>query len=155
MSRTRRDNMTLDLLAWEPPRVAVGYDAQDMRGPLDLVIARLVSSALHRATEQGQSREQIAAAMSDYLGRAVSKTTLDAWSSPARSTNRIPLDAFVALVEATGDHDLLGWLPGQHGYVVVPQRYGDLIELQLIEEKEAEMARRKAALTARYKGGRS
>lgn len=146
----RRDNHTLDLLAWEPPQVAVGYGAQETRGPLDLVIARLVAAALKKAG----SREGVAQRMSDYLQRPISKATLDTWASPARSSNRIPLDAFVALVEATGDHDLLGFLPGQHGYVVVPEKYADLIELHLIEEKEAEMARRKAALAARYKGGR-
>ncbi|MFG1207044.1 hypothetical protein [Xanthobacter flavus] len=155
MARGRRDSNTLDLLSWEPPRVAVGYDAQETRGPLDLAIARLVSAALKRAAEAKKSREQIAEDMSAFLGRPVSKATLDTWSSPARSSNRIPLDAFAALIEATGDHDLLGFLPAQHGYVVVPEKYADLIELHLIEEKEAEIARRKAALTARYKGGRS
>ncbi|MFG1318041.1 hypothetical protein [Xanthobacter autotrophicus] len=135
--------------------MAVGYDAQETRGPLDLAIARLISASLKRAADAGTSREQVAEAMGAFLGRSISKATLDTWASPARCSNRIPLDAFVALIEATGDHDLLGFLPGQHGYVVVPEKYADLIELHLIEEKEAEIARRKAALTARYKGGRS
>lgn len=149
----RRDTSTLDLLGWEPPQVAVGYDAQQTRGPLDLVIARLIAASLKRAHDAGLSREQVAEAMSTWLGRPVSRGTLDTWASPARTANRIPLDAFAALIDATGDHDLLGWLPGTHGYVVVPERYADLIELHLIEEREADLARRKAALTARYKGG--
>jgi hypothetical protein len=147
----RRDTLTMDLLDWQPPRVAVGYGESETRGPLDLVIARLVSTALKQARE---TRAEIARQMTAYLGRPVSATTLDAWASPARSNNRIPLDAFVALIEVTGDLDLLGWLPGLHGHVVVPARYADLIEHHLLEEKEAEIARRKAAALARYKGGR-
>lgn len=149
----RRDNLTLDIFKdWAPPRVAVGFPEEETRGPLDLVIARIISSALKAAD---RPREDIAEAMSEFLGRKVTKATLDTWASPARTGNRIPLDAFVALIEATGDHDLLGWLPSQHGYVVVPEKFGDIIELHLIEEREAELQRRKQALAARWRGGRS
>ncbi len=147
------DRNTLDLFRdWEPPRIAVGPSDTETRGPLDLVITRLISTAIKKSE---RSREDIAQHVSAYLGRPVSKDTLDAWASPAKANNRIPLDAFVALIDATGDHDLLGWLPAQHGYVVVPARYADLIELHLLEEREAEIARRKAAVQARYRGGRS
>lgn len=152
------DRHTLDLFRdWEPPKVAVGPAPADVRGPLDLVIARLISAALKNASlkKPGRKREDIAKSMSAFLGRAISKDMLDAWASGAKTTNRIPLDAFVALIDATGDHDLLGWMPGQHGYVVVPEKYGDLIELHLLEERETEIARRKQALQARYRGGRS
>lgn len=147
------DRHTLDLFRdWEPPKVAVGPAPADVRGPLDLVIARLISSALKKS---GRKREEIANNMSAFLGRPVSKDMLDAWASGAKATNRIPLDAFVALIDATGDHDLLGWMPQQHGFLVVPARYGDLIELHLLEEQENEIARRKQAVQARYRGGRS
>lgn len=145
------DRITLDLFRdWEPPQLAVAPREEETRGPLDLVITRLISLAIKKSE---RSREEIAQQMSAYLGRTISKDTLDAWASPAKASNRIPLDAFVALIDATGDHDLLGWLPAQHGYVVVPARYADLIELHLLEEREAEIARRKAAVQARYRGG--
>ncbi|MFG1409478.1 hypothetical protein V5G24_00060 [Xanthobacter sp. VTT E-85241] len=148
----RPDRSTLDLFHdWEPPQVTVAPREEDMRGPLDLVIARLIKRAL---ADCKQSREVIAQKMSDYLGRPISKDMLDAWASPAKS-NRMPLDAFAALVDATGDMSLLGWLPAEHGFVVVPARYADLIELHLLEERETEIARRKAMVAARYKGGRS
>ena len=144
------DRSTIDMFRdWEPPQVSVAPRPEDVRGPMDLVIARLIKRAL-----ENRSRDEVAIAMSEILGRSVSASTLDAWASPAKS-NRIPLDAFVALVEATGDHSLLGWLPELHGYVVVPAKYADLIELHLLDEKEAEIARRKAMVAARYKGGRS
>jgi len=144
------DRNTLDMFRdWEPPQVSVAPRPEDVRGPMDLVIARLIKRAL-----ENRSRDEIAAAISEILGRSVTASTLDAWASPAKS-NRIPLDAFAALIEATGDTSLLGWLPGLHGFVVVPAKYADLIELHLLEERESEIARRKQALTARYKGGRS
>lgn len=146
----RPDSSTLDLFQdWQPPKVAVAPVAEDVRGPMDLQIARLIKRAL-----DGHERAVVAKAMSELLGRPVSAATLDAWASPAKTANRIPLDAFAALIEATGAMTLLGWLPAIHGFVVVPEKYADLIELHLLEEKEAEIARRKAAVTARYKGGR-
>lgn len=143
------DRSTLDLFAdYEPPQVTVAPAPEDVRGPMDLVISRLVKRAL-----EGRERAKVAEEMSASLGRSVALTTLEAWASPAKVGNRIPLDAFAALIEVTNDMRLLGWLPEMHGYVVVPAKYADLIELHLLEEKEQEIARRKVALTARYKGG--
>ncbi len=144
-----RDRATLDLFADWQPQVTVAPRAEDVRGPMDLVIARLIKRAVEK-----RDRAQVAAEMSAMLDRTITAAMLDAWASPAKASNRIPLDAFAALIEVTGDTSLLGWLPEQHGYVVVPAKYADLIELHLLEEREAEIARRKAALTARYKGGR-
>lgn len=149
MARVRGDQHTMDLLDWQPPKVAVA-PAEDMRGPLDLVIARLITTTL-----KGGNRKSVAEDMSRYLGRTISKDQLDAWASPGKPSNRMPLDAAVALIAVTGNLGILGWLAGEHGHVVVPARYADLIEMHLLEEKEAEIARRKAALAARYKGGRS
>jgi len=144
------DRNTLDMFRyWEPPQVSVAPRPEDVRGPMDLVIARLIKRALEK-----RSRDEVAVAMSEILGRTVTSSTLDAWASPAKS-NRIPLDAFAALIEATGDISLLGWLPELHGFVVVQAKYADLIELHLLAERKAEIERREHALTARYKGGRS
>lgn len=145
----RPDRSTLDLFTeWTPPQVTVAPAPEDVRGPMDLVIARLIKRALEK-----RDRAIVAAEMSEVLGRTVSPATLDAWAAPGKPSNRIPLDAFAALIEVTQDMSLLGWLPEMHGFVVVPAKYADLIELHLLEEKEQELARRKAALTARYKGG--
>ncbi len=43
--------------------------------------------------------------------------------------------------------------PSQNGYVVVPAKCADLIEPHLLEVREAERARRKAMVSARYRGG--
>lgn len=150
MARQTTDTRTLDLLAWEPPAVRVGYEPHETRGgSLDAAISRAVSLALHRC---GKRRDAVANDMARELGRPVSIAMLDSWASQARSQNRIPLDAFAALVASTGQHELLGLLPQMFGFVVVPERYAEIIELHLIEEKRQELDRRAAALTARVRG---
>lgn len=155
MARTR-DTRTADLLAWEPPTVAVGYeDGVAGRGPLDNQIARLLSRALRDVKdEKGHSRAVIAGFMTLELGRNVSEEQLDKWCSEASTAHRIPFDAFVALVKVTEAEDLLGFVPRQLGYAVVPVKYAEIIEMHLIEEKERELAAHKAALQARLRNNR-
>lgn len=152
----RRDPNTLDLLAWEPPAVAVGYAADVAgRGPLDNKIARVVARALRDARDDRDlDRVQVAARMSDYLERAISKTMIDKWSGEGSTEHRIPLDAFIALIHVTAAHDLLGFVPAIFGMAVMPEKYAELVELHLLEEHEQEVAARKAALAARWKARR-
>jgi hypothetical protein len=49
---------------------------------------------------------------------------------------------------------LLGFMPGLFGFVAVPERYAGIIEMHLLEEHEAEIAARKAALAAKWKAKR-
>lgn len=142
-----------DASAWTPPRVTVGYDeAVTGRGALPNRIAKMVSHALARARERGQSREDVAEAMSAHLGRTVSLHMLNKYSAEGSEEHRIPLEAFAALVHATGDHELLGWLPALFGFATVPGRYRDVIELHLIEEHERVLAERKRAVRACLEG---
>jgi len=149
----KRDPLTGDLFSWEPPKVTAGYsDDVAGRGELGNQISRLVGRALRDACDDSRvSRDDIARRMSAHLGRSVSKEMLNKWSSEAAVEHRIPLDAFAALVEATGQTDLLGFLPRLFGFAVVPDRYADIIELHLIDEHEREIAARKAALAARVR----
>lgn len=150
MIRSPKDNLTLDLLTWEPPTVAVGYAAHETRGgSIEATIARAIALALKSC---GRSREDVATVMAEQLGRRVTKSMLDAWSSLAREENRIPLDAFAALVGATSQFDLLALIPSMFGFAVVPEKYTAIIELHLVEEKRSELDRRAAALTARMRG---
>lgn len=137
----RRDPLTPDLFDdWEPPKVAVGYSTEVMgRGGLDNKIARLIAQALRDARDEGRSRSQIAKAMSDYLGRAISEAMLNKWSSEASGEHRIPLDAFIALVHATGAMDLLGFAPGEFGMTVISSKYANLIRLHLIRERKQQL----------------
>jgi transcriptional regulator with XRE-family HTH domain len=155
MSR-RRDPLTKDLFAWEPPKVAVGYSADVVgRGKLDNKIARLVSHALRDAREdQGLSRAEVAQRISTFLERPVSEAMLNKWSSEGSEDHRIPLDAFIGLVQATGAKELLGFVPGEFGLTVIEDEYAELIEERLIEDHIEEMQARRQVLAARRKAKR-
>jgi hypothetical protein len=155
MIKRRDDRSTLDLFDWEPPAVAAGYGPEvDGRGDLSSRISRQVAQALRDATDGGMARAEIAAQISKRLGRRVSIDTLNKWASEAGEEHRIPLDGFIALVEVTGATALLGFMPGLFGFVAVPERYAGIIEMHLLEEHEAEIAARKAALAAKWKAKR-
>lgn len=152
----RRDHGTLDLLSWEAPEIAANY-APDVagKGPIENRIARVVSRALRDAKdEKGLKREDVAETMSAWLHRQISVAQLDQWSSEANDDRRIPLDAFAALIHATGADELLGFLPGLFGHVAVPERYALIIELHETEEHERLVAARKAALQSKLRAGR-
>lgn len=150
-----RDPLTKDLFAWEPPRVAVGYSAEVTgRGPLDNRIARLVGQALRDAKDEGLSRAEVARRMSAFLRRTVSEAVLNKWSSEGSEDHRIPLDAFVALVDATGARDLLGFVPGEFGMTVIESEYAEMIKLHLIREKKQELEAQEQALLAKWKARR-
>jgi transcriptional regulator with XRE-family HTH domain len=155
MSR-RRDPLTKDLFSWEPPKVAIGYSADVIgRGRLDAKIARLISHALRDAREeQGLSREDVAQQISDFLGRKVSVEMLYKWTSESSEDHRIPLDAFIALVHATGAKGLLGFVPGEFGLTVIENEYAELIEERLLEDHIEEMQARRQVLAARRKAKR-
>tara|TARA_R110002020_G_scaffold15555_37_gene55465 strand:- start:3736 stop:4194 length:459 start_codon:yes stop_codon:yes gene_type:complete len=151
MARARGDTRTLDLLDWQPPKVAVGFEDEIRAASLDAKIAKALARAIR---ESGKTRPAIAKDMSLQLGRPVSVSTIDAYTSEAKEGHRIPLDRFIALIHATGSVDLLGWLAEEFGYVVVPAQYRDLIELHFIRERRREIEDREAALEARWKGSR-
>ncbi|MDR5655492.1 hypothetical protein [Ruixingdingia sedimenti] len=152
----RRDPLTKDLFDWQPPRVAVGYSADVIgRGRLDNKIARLVSQALRDAREErGLSRAEVAREMGLYLGRSISEAMLHKWASEASEEHRIPFDAFIALVHATGARDLLGFVPGEFGLTVIEAEYADLIEERLLEDHIEEMQARRQVLSARRRARR-
>lgn len=146
-----RDRATSDLFDWRPPQVAAGFEELAPGGRIAARISRAVALALK---ECGKSRAEIARAMSDELGASVSEAMLDAYASQAKEGHRITLERFIALAQATGCVDLIGFVAGFFGQVVVPERYAALIELHLIEEHERDVARRKQAVEARWRAAR-
>lgn len=150
-----RDPLTKDLFSWEPPKVAVGYSADVIgRGRLDNKIARLVAQSLREAREDGKSRADVAREISAFLGRSVSEAMLNKWAAEGAEEHRIPLDAFVGLVHATGARDLLGFVPGEFGLTVIENEYAELIEERLLDDHIEEMQARRQVLSARRKARR-
>ncbi len=154
MSR-RRDTITPDLFAWSPPKVSAGY-GEDVtgRGALDNRISRTISRAMKDAKERGLGRADIARRMTEFLGRPITEDMLNKWASEAADSNRISLDAFIALIDATGAHDLMGLVTSGFGFVAVPEKYSDLIELHLIEEHERDVVARRQALEVKLRAKR-
>ncbi|MBB3947253.1 hypothetical protein GGQ73_003219 [Rhizobium skierniewicense] len=151
----RRDPLTKDLFEWTPPQVAIRYEeGVTGRGPLDNRISRLIARALRDARDDGKSRVEIVEAMSRYLGRSISAGMLDKWASEASGEHRIPLDAFIALVFATGAKELLGFVPGEFGLTVIEEEYAEMVEDQLIDDHIKEMEALRASRAARKRARR-
>ncbi len=150
-----RDPLTKDLFAWQPPQIGLGYGAEVTgRGALDHKIARLIGHALREAREDGLARAEVARRMTAWLGRPISEAMLNKWSSEGSEDHRIPLDAFIGLVHATGARDLLGFAPAEFGLTVIETEYADLIEERLLDEHIEEMQARRQMLAAKRRGRR-
>ncbi len=148
----RRDRLTPDLFDWQPPKVTIAFAAEPAGvNRIGSRISRAVGLALAGC---GKSRVEVARLMSEELGTRISPDMLDAYASEAKEGHRITLERFIALVTVTGAHELIGFVAGLFDLVVVPERYAALLELHEIEEHEREVARRKQAVEARWKGSR-
>lgn len=148
MARDRRDSLTGDLLNWEPPKVAAGFEAGAIRGSR---LASQISQAVALALKScALSRAEIAARMSVELGYQVSENMLANYASEGAEAHRITLERFIALVEVTGCTDLLGFVASRFGQVVVPERYQALIDMHLAEEAEAKIQKFKMAAKAKW-----
>ncbi len=149
MARARGDSLTGDLLAWEPPKVAAGFAEGAVRGSR---IANQISQVVKLALE-GRDRGEVAARMSSELGYAVSRDMLDHYAAEGSEAHKIPLERFIALIEATDCVDALAFVAERVGHVVVPERYAAIVEYHLLEEHEQDVTRRKQAAFAKMKGG--
>lgn len=150
MVRARGDSLTGDLLSWEPPKVAAGFEPGAVRGSR---IANQISQVVRLALD-GHDRTEIAARMSEELGYPISRATIDSYASEGAEAHKITLERFIALVEATACTDALAFVAGRFDHVVVPERYAAIVEYHLLEEHEQDVARRKQAALAKMKGGR-
>lgn len=150
MVRARGDRLTGDLLSWEPPKVAAGFEDGAVRGSR---IGNQISQVVRLALE-GHDRAAIAERMSEELGYPVSLHMIEKYASESAEAHKITLERFIALVEATGCIDALAFVAERFDHMVVPAKYAAIVEVHLIEEREQELARRKQAALARAKGWR-
>lgn len=146
----RRDGDTLDLLSWKPPEQVQAFPAEKVRAAnLRAALAKAVSLALK---ECEQDREEIAAAMGEYLGEPCPKSMLDAYASEAREEHVINVVRFLALMHATGDRRLLQLLAEPFGLAVIDARYLPAIEDALLDDKIAELTQRRQHARRKWKG---
>ena len=127
MVRNAKDNITPDLLDWQPPKVAVGYQPEDVRAnDLAARLSRAIALAMKDCPKQ---RQQIADDMSAYLGEKITKSMLETYASQARETNVINMARFAALIHATDDYRLLSLLTDLFGFSVVPDKHLHVIQI--------------------------
>lgn len=148
MAKVRGDRLTGDLLSWEPPKVAAGFDDGAVRGSR---IANQISQVVKLALE-GHDRAVIAERMSEELGYPVSHHMLEKYAGEAAEAHKIPLERFIALIEATGCIDALAFVAERFDHMVVPAKYAGIVEFHLLDEHEKEVARRKEAARIKMMG---
>lgn len=149
--KKRRDNLTLDLWRdYTPVEVAAHIDPDVSKGgTLDVKIARVLAHAMQKSE---MSRADIAEAMSEHLGQRVTENMLDSYASPARRDHKITLERFIALLEVTNRYELLAFVCEFAGFVAVPERYADIIEIWREDREIEERTRRRDALAGRIRG---
>ncbi len=154
MAKARGDNDTLDLLSWEPAAVVERYEEGRVRA--SSLRSRIAKGIAQTLRDCDMPREQIAAAMSDWLGpgEEVSKNMLDAYASEAREEQTISYLRLLALVHVTGDVRLLQLGAEMFAHSVIDEKYVAWVEIgQLADTKnEIEKALDAARRNARRRG---
>ncbi len=123
----RRDPFTVDLFRdYEPAPVVDRFDdaevqAYSLAGRLSKAVARTMEDA-------GQSREEIAKAMSRRTGDKITKAMLDTYASQARETNTISAVRLAVLTLVTGDARAFNALLADAGLIVVPKKYEAILK---------------------------
>ena len=148
MVRARGDRLTGDLLSWEPPKVAAGFDDGAVRGSR---IGNQISQVVKLALE-GHDRSAIAQQMSDELGYPVSLNMIDNYASEGAEAHKITLERFTALIEATGCIDALAFLAERFEHIVVPRQYGAIIRKHRLRELRERLDREELAVDAELRG---
>lgn len=146
-----RDIHTLDLFRdYQPEEDVAARIAPEITkgGTLNVQIARVVAHACQRS---GKTREEIAKEMSAYLDQTITINMLDAYASPARENHKITLERFIALLDATDCYGLLAFICQFVGYVAVPERYADIIEIWRNDREIEERQRKRDALMGKVR----
>lgn len=138
--RSRPEQM--DLLDWQPIEPVIAYSPERVKAAtLARSIAKAVSETLATEKAAGRSREQVAAAMSEYLDETVSEHILNGYAGESRTDLTINIVRLDALLAITKDRRLLELLAARHGWAVIERRHLPAIELaQRLERREARRA---------------
>jgi hypothetical protein len=154
MVKRTRCGDTLDLLYWQPPKVAAGFEdeARVRAHSLRHRIARALSEMLK---DSGQSRAEIAEAMAEFLDEDFGEATLNAYASPAREGHNITLERAIALLAVTRDPRLLGDLVAPYGFAVIPNKYLAAIEDAMCDDVLESITQRRKQARRTWRGSGS
>jgi hypothetical protein len=144
---THRTAAQMDLLSWQPPAPVARFEPDRVRAAsLPAKITRLVAEVLREQKAAGRERDQVAEAMSAYLGEAVSLNVLNSYASEAREEHIINLPRFIALLAVTQDKRPLHELAALFGWAVIDRKFLPVIELAALREHQDDVKRRTDAL---------
>jgi len=145
----KRDRSTLDLFKdLEPTPVVPRFEDEEVRAWSP---ARTLSRAIALTLEEdGRTREEIAAALSDQVGEKVSKAMLDAYASQEKG-NAISALRLIGLVAVTGDARALNLLLAEVGMIAVDAKYEALLRREMAEEAIQRMTAERDAAAAEWK----
>ena len=137
--RDPRDDRTLDLLAWEPDPLVKRFDDDRVRSPS--LAQRIALGVAETLRASPLSRDEIAAAASDWLGETISKAMLDAYASQARADHNISLLRAIAIMQVTGDRRLLQMAAELFGLTVIEKRYLPWVDVGRLADKKQKIDR--------------
>ncbi len=134
MAKQRGDQSTFDILEdWTPPVIVERYEDERVRtSSLRNKVARAVAETLR---ESGMDRDEIAAAMSEWLGEEVTKNMLNNYASEAQADHTIPHLRLLALIHVTGDLRLLQVGAELFDFIVVERRFLKWVHLGMKAER--------------------
>ncbi|ESQ78478.1 hypothetical protein [Asticcacaulis sp. YBE204] len=165
MSKTgngkRRKSFNPEQLGFTFDAPETGYTSDGALRGLDRVVADAVGLILVDAAKEGDSRWDIATAMSRVLdGDDVTKSMLDAYAAPAKDTYNISFHRFLVLVAVTGRYDVLRMLTAKIGATVLvgeeahTAHLGHLIRQEEINKKKIKALKQEAPLIGLIGGGK-
>ncbi|MCX5497291.1 DNA transposition protein [Kaistia dalseonensis] len=139
MTKRPRHRDQMDLLDWRPASPVAAYVPERVKAS---TVARMLSKAVSETLKAcGRSRADVAKAMTDYLGEAVTENVLNAYASESRDDLIISITRLDALLGVTKDRRLLELLAARHGWAVIERRHLPAIEMAELLETRAEMDR--------------
>lgn len=148
----RRDTATLDLFRdVQPTPVVPRFDEAEVRA---WSRARRLSRAIAKTLEDdGRSRDEIAAALSDVVEEKVTRAMLDAYASQEKP-HAITALRLAGLVAVTGDARPLNALLADVDLIVVEGRYEALLKRERARELKERMEREEQAADAEWRARR-
>lgn len=139
--------MTVQLNLFEVIEKLNGSDSSQKSGCMDIgsSIRAYITQALKTSP---LSRYQVAARMSELLGKDITKAQLDAFSAESKDGHRFPLEYLPAFVDATGDRSLLHLIADKTSGYYIENADALRLELGRLTETEKQIRERKRVITS-------
>ena len=148
----KRDGSTLDLFKdFETKPAVPRFAEEDVKA---WSRARSLSKAIAKTLgDAGKSRDEIAEAMTEFLGEKVSSGMLDNYASQEKE-HAISALRLVGLVQVTGDARALNALLAEVGLIVVEAKYEALLRREMAREVRERAEREEQRADAEWRAKR-